>query len=107
MPRVEARHHLIHEVGRVHVHAVERDRDLEGLLAVAHVGGAAHRDLAREGPQPLPPLRLQLRIALTEPRRADITSLAHMRSHHLVAEVGREHAPGREDRGHPRDDHPA
>ncbi len=108
MTTVEAVDHLLHEVLRLHVHPVERHLDLEGLLAVAHVHRPPHVHLAAEGGAEAPPaLLLHLREQPPEPRGADLTRLAHVRAHELVAQVGGQHAPRGEHRGHARHHHPA
>ena len=91
--------------GGVHVHVLERDGDLEGLLAVAHVHGATHANLSREvRAEPAAAFRLHVREELSEPRAAHLLRLADVGQHQLVAEIGREHAPRREHGGDPRHD---
>ena len=104
---MEALDHLVHQVRRVRIHAVEGDGDLEGLLAVTHVDGAMHVDMARSFPaQALAPARLHLGEERAEPRPSHLPRVADVRQHELVAQIGGEHAPGREDGRHARHDDP-
>jgi hypothetical protein len=82
--------------GRVPVQAVQRDRHLEHLLAVAHVGAAPRRDLAAE-PACHAGARFRFQAVENGAERGVVRQPAaavERAAGDLVAEVGVQHAPG-------------
>ena len=105
MALVEARDDLRHRVGRIEIDVPQRDVDLEDLLAVAHVHRPLDADrprerLGRAAAGPRPPCR-RTPGAAARPTRARVADVG---PHRLVAEVRRQHPPGRQDGRDPRHD---
>ena len=99
MPVVEPLDDLRQRIGDAPVDVVERHVDFEDLLAVAHLHRAlhAHRTVERR-PQTCKSLLLHLGeqpfdAGAIQPRR-----VADMRARHFKAQIGRQHAPGRQHR---------
>ena len=94
-------------VGSRPVDIVERHLDFEDLLAVAHVRAPAASDFALECGlgKPRTTLRLHLAVECIHTARVERTRVSDVRAHHLVAQVAREHPPGREHRREPRHHH--
>ena len=106
MAAVEAVLDLVDQRSRAPVEAVERDVDLENLLAVTHFRGAFRRHRPAEpGAQPAGALKLQFGKQVSRLVRRDARTGAVVGAADLVAQIAGQHAPGRQHRGRDRHDH--
>ena len=100
--------HPLQQLRRFEIHAVERHVHLEHLLSVAHVGGGAHLDGARErrSREPLASLGLHRAEGCAYLPGIEVAGVADVRARHLASQVAGEHAPCRQHRREPGHDDP-